>query len=176
MRTGELYFPIFCVKGPAKGDRYELLWLRIDKGIGREARVCLRGKLEWISRRNRTRLSQAVEKKLSYWRWRQSPANLSLREFSLLSGKVQGISADSAAGTVGSAFRTINQVVAAKFPRQQNREFSRREQRISAAYRGMPHEARAPLLLALRKWPTIKTPDGEVECGSKSDPSEIGQQ
>jgi hypothetical protein len=24
--------------------------------------------------------------------------------------------------------------------------------------------------------PTIKTPDGEVECGSKSDPSEIGQQ
>jgi hypothetical protein len=60
------------------------------------------------------------------WRWRQSPANPSLREFSLLSGKVQGISADSAEGTcTGSAFRTINQVLAAKFPKQRNRDFSR---------------------------------------------------
>lgn len=37
VRTGELYFPIFCVKGPAKGDRYEVLWLKIDKEIEREA-------------------------------------------------------------------------------------------------------------------------------------------
>jgi len=61
-----------------------------------------------------------------FWRWRQSPANPSLREFSLLSGKVQGISAASAAGTgSGSVFRTINQMVAAKFPTQKNRELSR---------------------------------------------------
>jgi len=60
------------------------------------------------------------------WRWRQSSANPSPNAYSLFSGKIQGISADSAPGTgSGSVFRTINQVVAAKFPTQKNREFSR---------------------------------------------------
>ena len=40
---------------------------------------------------------------------------------SLLSGKIQGIFADSAPETVrGFAFRTINQTVTAKFPNQEN--------------------------------------------------------
>ena len=47
-------------------------------------------------------------------------------EISLLSGKIQGISAHSAPKTVqGSVFRTINQCVKAKFPTQKNREFFR---------------------------------------------------
>ena len=63
---------------------------------------------------------------LNWWRWGQSSANASLNENSLLSGKIQGISADSAPETIqGSVFRTINQWVAAKFPTQWNREFFR---------------------------------------------------
>jgi len=51
---------------------------------------------------------------------------VSAGKVSLLRGKVQGISADSAAGTgSGSVFWTINQAVATKFPKQKNREFSR---------------------------------------------------
>jgi hypothetical protein len=54
----------------------------------------------------------------------QSSANSSQRENSLLGGKIQGISADSASGMeFGSVIRTINQAVAAKFPKQKNREF-----------------------------------------------------
>src|SRR5680860_720524 len=62
----------------------------------------------------------------SSWRRKQSSANASQWEISLLRGKIQGISTDSAPETVqGSVFRTINQLVTAKFPTQQNREFSR---------------------------------------------------
>jgi hypothetical protein len=58
---------------------------------------------------------------------------------SLLNGKVQGISADSAAGTgSGSVFRTINQVVAAKFPKQKNREFSRENSEFPQGIRVSP--------------------------------------
>ena len=68
----------------------------------------------------------SLQKQRTSWRWGQSSANASLNENSLLSGKIQGISADSAPETIqGSVFRTINQWVAAKFPTQWNREFFR---------------------------------------------------
>ena len=60
-------------------------------------------------------------------------------EFSLLSGKVQGISAYSAAGMgSGPVFRTINQVFAAKFPKQKNREFSRENREFPQRIRECP--------------------------------------
>ena len=64
---------------------------------------------------------------------------VSAGRFSLLSGKVQGIFADSAEGTgPGSVFRTINQVVAAKFPKQKNREFSRENSEFPQRNRECP--------------------------------------
>ena len=58
---------------------------------------------------------------------------------SLFQGKIQGISADSAAGTgTGAVFRTINQVVAAKFPKQKNREFSRENSEFPQRVRECP--------------------------------------
>ena len=58
------------------------------------------------------------------WRWRQSSANLSQWEFSLLSGKIQGTFADLASKTrLGSVIAHVNQRVTAKFPAHRDREF-----------------------------------------------------